>query len=180
MFENFEVPIVYYEENFTLEPVFRQMPYLQKLLATETTIPNLKDLQVLILLTWSFLSRITTFENLTQYENLWSLLLSDCEFPVEAFQDASTFPNMFRFDYLDGVRPWITTDHLVCSKNLLIWQLRGKITIEKWTLLKSLRRLELGGIDVGDNFEFDFPSGVYHLEIINTHLQSMIDVIFPS
>ncbi|EMG49581.1 hypothetical protein G210_5614, partial [Candida maltosa Xu316] len=171
---------VFYEENYTLEPVFRQMPNLKTFLARETSIPNLADLHLPTSLTFMFLSNIKTFQNFTQYENLRELGLFDCEFPVEAFKDANTFPNMIRFGYFGHGRPWITVDNLVFPKNLRFFQIQASISIEKWTLPKSLRRLELRGIDVGEDFEFNFPSGIYHLEIIDTQLQGLDDVMFPS
>ncbi|EMG49567.1 hypothetical protein G210_5629 [Candida maltosa Xu316] len=176
----FEVFIIFCEPGWALEPVFRQMPNLEKFLATETNVANFADLSLPTSLKCISLSRITTFDYLTEYENLRELGLYDCKFPVEAFKDANTFPNMFKFVYYGTRRPSITVDHLVFPKNLQILQLSGKIIIERWTLPKSLRRLGLTAIDIGDNFEFDFPSSVYHLEIRNTQLQGLDNVTFPS
>ncbi|EMG49569.1 hypothetical protein G210_5631, partial [Candida maltosa Xu316] len=178
--KRFIASIVHYEENYTLEPVFRQMPNLQQFLAPETDIPDFADLHIPTSLKYLFLSELMTFDNLTQYENLCRLGLFNCEFPVEAFKDANMFPNMVEFVFCDITEHYITVNHLIFPKNLKILELNGNIIIERWTLPKSLRRLELTGIDIGEDFEFNFPSGIHRLEINDTQLQGIINVTFPT
>ncbi|EMG49583.1 hypothetical protein G210_5616 [Candida maltosa Xu316] len=165
---------------YTIEPVFRQMPNLQEFSNPNATAMFSHDFQLPASLKSLTLSGLAALTHLTQYQNLRELVLDICVFPVEEFQNTDNFPHLRSFKFNNDKYYKTTIDHLQFPGNLQILELNGYITIKKWTLPKSLRRLELRGIDVGDDFEFDFPSSVYHLAIKDTQLQSLDGVMFPT
>ncbi|EMG49582.1 Lipase 1 [Candida maltosa Xu316] len=177
--KSFNVPLVSYDENFTLESVFRQMPNLQEFSTTAASISDDNDAYLPTSLKSLSLSYVTTFGDLTRLENLRELILVECEFPVEAFKDSSNFPHLQVFEFYTYKNSDVVIDHMTFPDSLRMMTLTAPLSIKKWTLPKRLSFLEVNNFDFGKDFKLDLPSSLDILEIARTSLESLDGVIFP-